>query len=232
MSERRPWALSVAGVVALLAVANAMSNRVLPEWLYVPWNLAVAAGAVAIARPVVSLPEMGFGRWRRGAAFGLVLFGLTAIALTIAVAMPAFRELYEDRRVEDGVGQLVWQTLVRIPFGTVVLEEVAFRGVVPALFATRVGILRASLVASALFGLWHVLPALNLNQVNPVMTDVFGTGRGGQVAAIVFAVVGTFVAGCWWCWIRYRAGSVLATMIAHVGTNSSAYFIAYLVTSA
>ena len=80
----------------------------------------------------------------------------------------------------------------------------------------RFGVLRGCIAASVLFGLWHVLPSLSLNEVNPVATDVFGTGAGGTIAAVTFAVVGTTVAGFWFCWIRYRARSVLATVLAHV----------------
>jgi uncharacterized protein len=229
VSERTRWLVAVTGVLALLGFANVMSNRVLPAALYVPWNLTVAAVVVVIARTHVSRDELGLARWRRGFAFGAVLFVATLVVLLVAVAMPAFHDLYEDRRVDDGLGAVLYQTLVRIPLGTVVLEEVAFRSVTPALFATRVGVMRASVIASALFGVWHVLPAWNLNDVNPVMTDLFGSGGGGRAAAVVFAVVGTTIAGCWWCWIRYRAGSVLATVIAHVGTNSLAYAIASVV---
>ena len=108
------------------------------------------------------------------------LFVATAVVLAIAVLMPAFHDLYEDRRVDTAVGEHAWQTLVRIPLGTVVLEEVdRLRSVTPALFATRLGVMRASLVASVLFGFWHVLPALQLNEINPVMTDLFGRGAGG-----------------------------------------------------
>ena len=109
------------------------------------------------------------------------------------------------------------------------LEEVAFRAVLPGLFALRLGVLRGAIAASICFGLWHVLPALSLNEVNPTATKVFGDGSAGVAAAVVFAVVGTTIAGLWWCWIRTRARSVLATMIAHVGTNSIAYLIAHLV---
>jgi membrane protease YdiL (CAAX protease family) len=227
--ERRTTA-PLATVVALLAVANVMSNRVLPDELYVPWNLLVAVLVVLIARPVVSMREMGFAEWRRGAAFGIVLLVATAVVMLVAVAMPAFHELYEDRRVEDGAGEMLYQTLVRIPLGTAVLEEVAFRGVLPALLAVRFGVMRACIAASVLFGLWHVLPALSLNEVNPVATDVFGTGGGGTAAAVVFAVIGTMFAGFWFCWIRYRARSILATILAHVASNSVGYTIAYFVT--
>ena len=113
--------------------------------------------------------------------------------------------------------------------GTALLEEVAFRAVLPALFVARWGVVRGYAAASICFGLWHVLPALSLNKVNPVATRLFGSGVGGVAVAVVFAVFSTALAGAWWCWIRHRSGSVLATMMAHVASNSGAYTIAWLV---
>jgi membrane protease YdiL (CAAX protease family) len=80
------------------------------------------------------------------------------------------------------------------------------------------------------FGLWHVLPALGLNKVNPTANSVFGNGAAGVTVAVVFAVVGTMIGGLFWCWIRYRARSVLATILAHIATNSVGYVIAWFVT--
>ncbi len=214
----------------MLVVANVVSNRVLPSWAYVPWSMTIAVALVLVARRAVSLEQMGFTEWRHGAAWGAVLFVLTAGVLALGVTMPVFNEMYHDRRV--GAGTLTWlyQALIRIPLGTVVLEETAFRAVLPALFTIRWGVLRGCIAASLCFGVWHVLPALGLTEVNPAATRIFGPGAAGVTVAVVFAVVGTAFAGLWWCWIRYRARSVLATMIAHVGSNSVAYTVAWLVT--
>lgn len=214
----------------MLAVANLMSNRVLPAWTYVPWSLAVAFTVVAIGRRSVSMEQMGLTEYRRGIAWGGVLFVLTIGVLLLGVIMPAFNDMYHDRRVSDGTAAWLYQAFLRIPLGTAVLEETAFRAVLPAVFAVRWGVLRGCIAGSLCFGFWHVLPALGLTEVNPTATRVFGTGAGGVAAAVVFAVVGTAVAGLWWCWVRYRARSVLATMIAHVATNSGAYTIAWFVT--
>lgn len=206
-----------------------MSNRVLPAWGYVPWSVAVATALVLVGRRAVTVEQMGFTEWKRGAAFGLVLFVLTAGVLTLAVTMPVFNEMYHDRRVGAGTGTWIYQAFIRIPFGTALLEETAFRAVLPALFAVRWGVLRGCVVASVCFGFWHVLPALGLNEVNPVATRIFGSGAGGVAAAVVFAVVGTTFAGLWWCWVRFRARSVLATILGHVASNSVAYTIAWVI---
>jgi membrane protease YdiL (CAAX protease family) len=216
--------------LALLVVANVMSNRVLPAALYVPWNLAVAVALVVLGLRVLSPLAMGLAEWRRGLAWGLTILVLTTGVLLLAVTMPAFNSLYHDRRVGRSFLEMAYQALVRIPLGTAVVEEIAFRAVLPALFALRWGVLRGCVVASACFGLWHVLPALGLNRVDPTATSVFGRGAGGVAVAVVFAVTGTMLGGLFWCWIRYRARSVLATILAHVATNSVGYVIAWFVT--
>lgn len=214
----------------MLVVANLMSNGVLPSWAYVPWNAAVAIAIVALALSVTTREQLGFTSWMRGAAWGLVLMVLTIAVLALAITMPAFYELYHDRRVSAGTGIWLYRTLIRIPIGTVLLEEVAFRGVLPGLFVLRWGVVRGYGAASICFGLWHVLPALTLNEVNPVATRIFGTGAGGVAIAVVFAVCSTAIVGIWFCWIRLRSGSVLAPMMAHLASNSGAYTIAWLLT--
>ncbi|MFZ4718540.1 MAG: CPBP family intramembrane glutamic endopeptidase [Ilumatobacteraceae bacterium] len=216
-------------VLAILVLSNVLMNRVLPGWSYVPWNLAVAGLIVWVANDEVSLAEMGFTRWRSGALWGFGLIAATAVVLSLSLLVPVFRELFDDRRVDGGAWTWAYQALVRIPLGTAVLEETAFRAVLPALFARRLGVMRGCVVASLWFGLWHVLPAWNLHRVNPVAERIFGDGTAGLVAALVFAVIGTMVAGLWWCWVRYRSGSVLSTMLGHVASNSVAYTIAFLV---
>jgi membrane protease YdiL (CAAX protease family) len=228
-SERTRWHVTVGGAVLLLTVANVMSNRILPTWTYIPWNVLVAVAIVVIARREVSMREMGFSDWARGAKWGFTLFGLTLLVLLVAVNLPAFHDLYDDRRTGATVPLLLYHTLIRIPLGTVLLEETAFRAVLPAVFAVRWGVVRACVAASLLFGVWHVLPALGLVDINPVTAQVFGDGGAGRLVAVTFAVVGTAFAGMWWCWVRYRSLSILSTMIAHVATNSIAYTIAWTV---
>lgn len=226
--DRRRWRNITVGVGVVLVIANLMSNRVLPAWAYMPWNAAVAVVIVVLARKVTSRDKLGVTAWRRGAAWGTVLLVLTIGVLALAITMPAFNDLYHDRRVASGTGTWLYQAFIRIPIGTVLLEEIAFRAVLPGLFMLRWGVLRGCLAASVCFGLWHVLPALTLNEVNPVATRVFGTGAGGVAIAVVFAVCSTAIVGMWFCWIRLRSGSVLATMMAHVASNSGAYTIAWL----
>jgi membrane protease YdiL (CAAX protease family) len=130
--------------------------------------------------------------------------------------------------VSESGWALAYHACVRIPLGTVVLEEVAFRSVLPALAARRYGISGGVLIASALFGLWHVLPALGIVDVNPVASETF-SGSGGTALAVVGAVLATTLAGVVLCWLRDRSGSLLASVVVHTTASSLGHALAWLV---
>ena len=47
--------------------------------------------------------------------------------------------------------------------------------------------------------------------------------------AVTFAVLGTTLAGLWFCLVRYRSRSILTSMFGHLATNSIGYTMAWLV---
>ncbi|HEX9259259.1 MAG TPA: CPBP family intramembrane glutamic endopeptidase [Acidimicrobiales bacterium] len=224
------WPLVVA--VGLLTVSNVVANELLPSPLYVPWNLTMAAALLAVARhDGCSRIELGLHRaqLRRGVRWGAVLYVGVLVIYVVAAFLPPTRDLFRDERVGDvPFWGMAYQVVLRIPLGTVLLEEVAFRGVVPALTARRTTLGRAIVFSSALFGLWHILPALGIAGVNPAFEDLFGSGLG-SVVAVVGAVLATFVAGLFMTWVRYRSDSLLAPVLLHTATNSLGYLVAWSV---
>lgn len=225
--ESRPRAAVAVGIVVALVIGNILSNRLVPAAFYVPTNVAVTAAILSLALLEVSPRDIGLTNWRRGAVWGgtVVAVGL-ALYLTAAI-LPPTRGLFDDSRVDGDVGRMLYEVLIRIPFGTVLLEETAFRGVLPAVFARHMSTFRAVLLSSLLFGLWHVLPSLSLSDVNPVLGGLLGDGVAAELGGVVFAVVGTFLLGLWLSFLRYRSGSLLAPVLVHIGSNSFAYAMAW-----
>ena len=216
--------------MGVLAVSNVVSNRVLTGWGYVPWNVGVAALLVVLAVSVDRLPlaDLGLARSdvRRGLRWALVLAALVAVAYLVAVAVPDLRDLFRDRRVgQRPAATMLGQVLVRIPLGTVLLEEVAFRGVLLAQLRERLGTARAVTFGAIAFGLWHVLPAWGINTVNPVVADQ----SLARPTAIVGAVVATGLAALPMTWARLRSRSLLAPIGLHAATNSLGFFVAWCV---
>jgi CAAX protease family protein len=231
-SVRRVRRLGLVGAITILAASNLVSNRVVGEDGYVAWNLAVAVLLVLLARGSgLSWGDIGLdnARLRRGLRIGGVI-ALSVLALyLLALALPATRALFEDTRAAGTFGAVLWAALIRIPVGTVVLEEVAFRGVLPALVSPD-RFWPGALVSSALFGLWHVLPSIGLSAANAGLgAAVGGLGQLAQVGLAVLAMSG---AGLLLMAYRRWGRHLVTPMAAHVATNSLGILLAWwIVTS-
>jgi membrane protease YdiL (CAAX protease family) len=209
--------------------ATVLINLVLPDWAYPLCGLVVAAALLGVARwSGLRLHAVGLARrhLRRAAVFGLG--GLLAIGLVfgIAAVVPALRGLFGDGRLDTlGLGTLLWVTLIRIPLGTVLLEEIAFRGVLPALFGAgerwRWG---PVLGAAALFGLWHAFPSFALTQ-----NATIGTALGGVpvVLVSVLTMLAAALGGVLLHWWRHTGRGLLASMSVHLATNSGGVLVAW-----
>lgn len=212
-------------------VSNVMTNRILPGWAYVPWGLGITAVLLTTAVRIDhrSADDLGIGRagLRRGTIVGVLLLVATAAVYATALVVPATRDLFADERVGDiRWWAMVYQVTVRIPLGTVVPEEIAFRSVLLAMFLARTSVVRAVLASSVLFGLWHVLPAVGIEDTNPVLGDLFG-GAVGSVLAVVAAVIGTTIAGVLLVIARLLGGHLVTPVLAHVATNSLGFLFAW-----
>lgn len=120
---------------------------------------------------------------------------------------------------------LVLVTLaVVIPSGTVLVEELVFRGVVLGLLRRLASPWGAVAWASVVFGLWHVVPAWRAQADNALLGQ---TSRGLTVLGTFLA---TAAAGVFFCWLRQRSGSLAAPALAHVGTNSIPLVVAWFAT--
>jgi membrane protease YdiL (CAAX protease family) len=118
--------------------------------------------------------------------------------------------------------------LVVIPLATVLPEEIAFRGVLWGLVTRDRGARVATITTSVLFGLWHVLPSLRLNEVNPAVAAVVGDGWPAVVVAVSGAVLFTGLAGVLFCELRRRSGSLLAPIGLHWAVNGLGVLVSAL----
>jgi uncharacterized protein len=211
---------TVAVAVALLAW-SVVGNLVWGDGGYVVRNLA-ATGALLILARRAGLDRADLGLTRDRVASG-TRWGGIAVAVTCAVLaagvvlgdrLGPLGALLDDDRAALPAASLAWVALVRIPLGTVVFEELAFRGVLDGALHRRWSVRTATIASAAIFGIYHLPPtwvALRINDVPP------GSAEG--LGALAGAVVATGVAGALFTWLRRRSGSLLAPALAHVGTN-------------
>jgi membrane protease YdiL (CAAX protease family) len=161
-----------------------------------------------------------------GLRYGAGAFGIVLLVLVVAAAIPATSGFLHDSRAQIGGGRLLYELGVSIMLLTAIPEEFAFRGVLLGSGLRLWGPWRASLITSALFGLWHIAPTLHTmsdnNEVRGVSASV-----AGQVLVVLGAIVVTFAAGLVFCWLRLRSRSLIAPVMAHIATNGLALTVAW-----
>jgi uncharacterized protein len=214
--------------VAVLTLHNVIGNEVIPDAAYVPTNLLIGFVLVCLALAAgSSFEDLGLGRANvsAGLRWGLAIMGVVAVGIAFGALLPATRGLFDDERVSGISGvELIYEAFVRIPFGTALFEELAFRGVLLALLSRVTSTVPAVAVSSALFGLWHILPTINGLRANDLAEGVAATA-----GAVSGAVVVTAVGGVLLCALRLHTGSLLAPVLAHTATNSFAIVAAFFV---
>ncbi len=210
------------GLAIALAGWSLIANLVVGDHLYVARNLVLAAGLLLLAaRRGLRPPELGLARAPlvRGGILGGA--AVTAIALAVgfgvlfADEVDAVGMLLGDQRAQLPMGEAVHHAMVRIPFGTALFEEVAFRGVLLAALLRHTGKVAAVTWSSAAFGVWHIGPsivALEVNAVDPA-------SMAGMLA-VTAAVAVTTIAGALFAVLRLASGSLLAPFLAHWATNA------------
>jgi len=212
--------IAVAITVVLLVVVNVVDVRVAHASLVVgPVCAAVLLGLARLAG--LSWQELGLGpgTWRRGMKWAGAIIGIVAVILAAGAALPFTRDAFRDSRYHLDLGQALLTAFVLIPIGTVLLEEVAFRGVLWGLLRRIGGTAMATGVSSALFGLWHILPSLGLATDNEAIGSAVGQGRSAQVIAVLGTVAFTAASGVVFCELRRRSGSLLAPAGLHWAVN-------------
>jgi uncharacterized protein len=217
--------MGYAAFLVFLIAYNNLANRWPPfnGPLYVPLN-AVATAIVLVvgvagfgltAEQIGVRPDLG------DLLLGFALGAIATAALSVGLAFPAGRRWLADERVAHLSGPaLLYQVAIRIPIGTALFEEVAFRGVAFAALL-QLGSMEAALVSSAAFGLWHIGPTLNLVEANAP-----DAGPAAKLRTIAGAIAFTSIAGLFLCWLRVETGNLSALVMLHATLNSGATLLA------
>lgn len=216
-SRRARITLAVAAVLVLLAGAQ-LVNRFGPVGSGLVAGPVIALILVLLARRAgLSWDDLGLGRRavRRGARWAGIAVVVVAVVLLAGAAVPWIRSAFLDVRYQLDAGSALVTALLVVPLSTILLEEVAFRGVLFGLLHQRQRTAWAFGFSSTLFGLWHILPSLP------------ATGFG-TVAAIVGI---TALLGLVLCELRRRSGSLLASVGGHWAANGLGVLLAALLWS-
>lgn len=213
----REWGLAVAFGILLTAYNNVVAAQPWHRRWYAPVNAGAAAALLAVASAgglTAADLGVGRGRWLPGRLGSLLAAG-TAAGWLAAALVPAARPVLNDRRITALGGRAAaYQAVVRIPAGTVLWEEIAFRGVLQAALRRVLPEPAAIAATSGVFGLWHIRPTAGALRINGLARD-----RGREVAGVAAGVAVTTAGGVLLSWLRARSGRLAAPVLLHLTIN-------------
>jgi len=194
--------LQTVGVLVLFTVARASGLLGPPKYAYVSVGLLTVALVLIAWSAGGTRADLGLGRTdvRAGVRYGAGAFGVVLLVLIVAAVIPATNGFLHDSRAKIDGSRLLYELAVSIVLLTAIPEEFAFRGVLLGSALRLWGPWRASLITSALFGLWHIEPTLHTMSDNRLVAGA-STSVGGQVLVGVWLGCGD---------IHRRSGLLLA----------------------
>jgi membrane protease YdiL (CAAX protease family) len=211
--------------LAALVLVVLLIADILASWVGPGFDIAVGFGLILVLGLIsvgcgLTWADLGLARssWESGLRWGAVCGGLVLAGYAVALSVPGLRSMVSGA-AESAPGALL-SAVVLIPLGTVVHEEFAFRGVLLALLRRARGRRFAVLASSALFGLWHIVPALSGGAGNAVVGEMAGSGGLGTVLQLVGTVLITGLGGVLLCELRLRSDSLLAPILVHWAVNA------------
>jgi len=212
-------------VLVILAAVN-VADKYGPRHTGLVAGPLVAVGLVLLARQAgLSWHDLGLSRrtFLPGLRYAVGAVLAVAVVYGAGVALPWTRPAFQDVRYHLHLGAALLTAFIVVPIGTVLLEEVAFRGVLLGLVRKHRGAAWASITSSVLFGMWHILPSLRLGHANQAVGAVLGAS---PIWPVLGAVAFTALAGLLLCELRRRSGSLLAAAALHWATNGLGLLLA------
>jgi membrane protease YdiL (CAAX protease family) len=217
--------VAAAAVLGLVTWNNLVAAQAWHARHYVAGNLAGTTAMLSVAHlRGISARELGLSSHRAaaGARAGAQVAGLIVAMWVAAVLSPGQRPRLRDARVVGMTPRMVaYHAAVRVPLGTVVWEETAFRAVLPVLLRRVMAARTAGTVNAVVFGLWHVRPTLDAIRVSGSPTT-----RPRRTAAVAAAVVAAALTDVALSRLHRSTGSLLAPALVHIASNSGGTVVA------
>lgn len=205
----------LASFIALAAWLLFVAHK--PLQIFIVATLYLTIGTFMSWRSI-SFSELGasLSTAVRGLGWGAAVSALiVGVLLTIFIFWPS---VFLDARYNLSFISYIREVFVRLPFMTVIVEELVFRGVLLALLMRFLSTSKSVAISSVLFGLWHIGTA------TAVTTQFYVP----QPLIIVAVVVATSLAGALLAHLRIRSNSLIAPILVHWAINAGAITLARL----
>ena len=189
-------------------------------YLYIWMNLAVLGLVWFWSRKYLNLTARDIG-WAKQNLGKSVLYGLGLSAVVVLpfvillCLLPALGFDVKTPRLEAVARDIFWwRIFVRIPIGTAFFEEMLFRGIFYGYLMKKMSQRKTILITSLFFAFWHIIPAYEVVSQHLQITSI------GMFLGLWFVLMlGSFVGGILFAWIRYRTKNIAGCVIAHALIN-------------
>jgi membrane protease YdiL (CAAX protease family) len=221
VAEKHRHTLGLVTLLILLLICDFLFSKSF-GWARLAGGIAAYAGLFAIYRlSGLRLTEIGLARSKiaHGVRVSLilvaVLFGLAVAAYLIT------GDSFKDPRYHLSIGNALYVAFITVPLGTVIFEELTFRGIVPAMLEKLRSHRLAVFGSSILFGLWHLPTAMGIN----------GTLKNNNLllaeqASLLFVFLFTTAMGFLLIYLRYKSDSLIVPIACHWFVNAAAVILA------
>ena len=221
--------LATVAVLVVLLFVNLLNNKWAKRF-YLLVCLVATAVLLAIARiDGITWTQLGLNKssWQNGIIWSVIVIVAVTVFYAIAASLPFTRAGFADKRAaEGGYRRVFYHSVIRIPFGTALMEEVAFRGVLLAVVTLSWGVVAGVVVSSIVFGLWHVLPSLDFHDSHDATARI-GDSKKAKASSVVATVLGTAAAGVGFCVLRLWTDSLFPPIALHAALNGIGFAVSW-----
>lgn len=212
-------------LIALILLYSTVLEKAVPKRFHLYLNIAITALAILLGL------AFGLNFEKMGLSLNKILPGIfvaiTAVAVivtgtSIIATIPFLRRFFLGDDLKHASGKLItYEATIRVPFGTALVEEVLFRGVLLGLLLQHNSTLMAMVISSAIFGLWHILPTISMLEENSIIAKANKELKRRKYSSVIGVIIITSTAGLVFAWLKIIANSLIAPWLVHWSINSS-----------
>ena len=212
-------------LVILILLYSTVLAKSVPSRLHLYLNIGIAGVAVLLGLSFgLNFEQMGlaFDKIWPGIYIALLAVAVIIIGTSIIAPIPFLRRFFLGDDLATASGKLIsYEATIRVPFGTALIEEVLFRGVLLGLLLQHNSAPTAIIISSMIFGLWHIFPTIAMLENNKILAKANRDLRRRKYGSIIGVVIITSIAGAIFAWLRMISNSIVAPWLVHWSINSS-----------
>ena len=218
------YAQEIVLIILILLYSTVLAKSV-PAKYHLYLNISITALAILLGFSFgLNLEQMGLAlnKILPGIFVAIAAVAIIVVFTSIVATIPVLRRFFLGDNLARASGKLItYEATIRVPFGTALIEEVIFRGVLLGLLLQHNSAAVAILLSAIIFGLWHIFPTIAMLENNKILAKANKDLKRRKYGSIIGVIIITASAGVVFAWLRIISNSVLAPWLVRGTINSS-----------